>query len=130
MNCTTVQRELAAGKAGETQSDAARRHLDGCPQCARFDRRLHGARRALQEHRSPATPPPGFAAAVGRRLPQDRDLIGWAALRLLPATIGLVLLLSWLNLQQGRAFESETADPTEAVLSWVLEPTTSDGDGP
>jgi len=128
MSCGAVERELTACKAGEPTSNATRRHLDGCPHCARFDRRLRSVELAMREHRSRTTAPPGFATAVGRLLPQDRDLIGWAALRLLPATIGLLLLLSWLNLQQARTAGSETSDPTEAVLSWVLEPTMSSGD--
>ena len=60
-----------------------------------------------------------------RRLPSEENRLGWAALRLLPATLGLLLLLSWLNLRDsGSASPAETSDPIEVVLSWVLDPST------
>jgi hypothetical protein len=127
MNCRQARELLTAGR---TADRAARRHVADCGECGRFAQRLATVERALSEHHASIAPPAGFAARVQAQLPGGDDLIGWAALRLLPATLGLILLLSWLNLRTPESpAAEETADPAEAVLTWVLDPSTDLGSG-
>ncbi len=126
MNCRQARGLLTKGRAA---SAAARRHAMDCEECGRFARRLAAVERALGERHASISPPAGFAARVQAQLAGNDDLIGWAALRLLPATLGLILLLSWLNLrtpasQAVTATATATADPAAAVLTWVLDPST------
>jgi hypothetical protein len=85
--------------------------------------------RSLADHRTTVVPPAGFADRVRARLPRNDDLLGWAALRVLPATLVLIALLSWLNLRGVETVEIEAVDPTDAVLSWVLDPSSELGNG-
>ena len=125
MKCARIRRCLAAGQATHR---SVRQHLEDCADCTSFAARLGDVEQALREHRSQVIPPAGFAATVQQRLPQGNDLIGWAALRILPATLGLVLLLSWLTLRQESTVENLDTDPTDALVSWMLDPTADAGD--
>jgi predicted anti-sigma-YlaC factor YlaD len=125
MNCSRVRALLSTSAQQETPAAASqpvRRHLAQCDDCARYSERLEAVYRALGEHHGRVSPPAGFAARVRTRLPREDDTLGWAALQLLPATVGLVLLLSWLNWQQNASADEVIDDPTSAVLTWVLEP--------
>jgi hypothetical protein len=57
---------------------------------------------------------------VVARLPRTADAsFAWAALRLLPVTLALLLALAWLS---WRTAEGEPAPgPTEDVLAWVID---------
>lgn len=123
MNCRQAKALLSGS---QPESPSVRAHLADCASCAGFRQRLEAAHRGFEDHHTLVSAPPDFAARLRAALPRDEDLLGWAALRLLPATLGLVLLLSLLNWQRGDVLEDEIVDPTSAVLSWVLEPT--DGD--
>ncbi|MDH3403246.1 MAG: hypothetical protein OES32_10465 [Acidobacteriota bacterium] len=126
MNCRRARDLLTAGRA---TGGAARRHVESCADCERFARRLVAVETALGSHHAGLRPPAGFAAGVRARLPSGDGLIGWAALRLLPATLVLVLLLSWLNLRQEESVAAASEDPIAAVVGWVLDPTTEIGNG-
>jgi hypothetical protein len=124
MNCTQVRALLhAPARPGDpvASNAEARRHLANCAGCADYGRRLAEIQQALSAHHGRVTPAPGFASRVRARLPRQDDPLGWAALRFLPATVGLVLLLSWLNWQQSASSEVAVTDPTSAVLTWALE---------
>lgn len=108
---------------------AVRRHVADCDDCAHFAERLEQVERALGDDHLQVAPPIGFAGRIRARLPPDDDPLVWAALRLLPATLGLILLLSWLNFQSGETDEVELADPTAAVLTWVIDPAGQFGSG-
>jgi hypothetical protein len=45
-------------------------------------------------------PGPEFARRVVARLPQPAEVLGWAALRALPAALALALALLWLGISQ------------------------------
>lgn len=96
MSCRDFRELLSriSGPArGSDDQAALARHLEQCDDCARFARRWHELRRGLR--RSPAvTPDAGFAARVVARLPAPADPLSWAALRLLPASVALVLALT------------------------------------
>jgi predicted anti-sigma-YlaC factor YlaD len=125
MKCRRARALLHASEPQGSHAAASgglRRHLAECGDCSRHSERLEELYRALGEHRASVSPATGFAARVRSRLPQQDDALGWAALRLLPATVGLVLFLSWLNWQQSAIADETIGDPTNAVLTWVLEP--------
>lgn len=95
MDCQTLRNQLLAGDAG---SAAEAEHLAACEPCADFSRRLEAVRRHLRAP-SPAAiaPPPGFATRVVARLPRSPEVLGWAALRALPAALLLALVLAWMS---------------------------------
>jgi hypothetical protein len=89
--------------------------------------RIETARRLLRDHHADIRPDAAFADRVVARLPQaSPDLLGWAALKLLPATLLVAVVLGWLAWQAtvdpGTA---QVSSPTEDLLSWVIE----NGDG-
>jgi hypothetical protein len=99
-------------------------HLESCAACSRFARRLQAARRFFREHHGNVEPDAAFAARVAARLNGGpAEMLGWAASRLLPATLALVLVLVWFAFRaepvQQTAYE-ELA-PTDDLLSWVLD---------
>jgi hypothetical protein len=94
MDCRTVRERLVR----EPEPDAeVRIHLESCAGCAAFARRLGLARDVLRTPASALDPDPGFARRVASRLPQTSELLGWAALRALPAALALALALSWID---------------------------------
>ena len=126
MNCRRA-RTLMTGP--DANLGAVRRHVADCDDCARFVQRLEVVERALGDHHLQVAPPIGFASRIRAGLVRHEDPLTWAALRLLPATLGLVLLLSWLNFHGGGSFEAEVEDPTTAVLNWVIDPLGDLGSG-
>ena len=126
MNCRRTRRLLT--RPGGTDT-SVRRHLATCDECGRFAARLAAVERSLADHHTQVIPSAGFAGRVRARLAQSDDLLGWAALRVLPATLVLIVLLSWLNLQGVDSAEAEILDPTDAVLTWVLDPSSDLGSG-
>ncbi len=85
--------------------------------------RMDEVRRLLREHHAGVEPDPGFAQRVVARIEREpRDLLGWAALRLLPATLVLALLLVWWTVT--RTPDPATLlleSPAEDPLGWVAE---------
>jgi len=74
-------------------------HVADCPACARYAARLAAAR-AVFARESAVAPSVGFARRVVARLPSSTQVLGWAALRTLPAGIILAAALGCLGLLQ------------------------------
>jgi predicted anti-sigma-YlaC factor YlaD len=100
-----------------------RRHLEDCPACRRYVERAAAAKRYFEEHRSDAVPDAGFVARVAERVNgRTAGAIGWAAMRLLPATAVMAVILAWFAFQAAPSQEVvEAVSPTEDLLSWVLD---------
>jgi hypothetical protein len=125
-DCRRLREQLCeppAAPAGHGAPAAgwASRHLESCPDCAAFARRLELARQALAGPRSaPAIEPdPYFPARVLARIARPAELIGWAAFRALPAALGLALALAWLGL-------SAPAPPAAPPSPLLAEPPSSE----
>jgi hypothetical protein len=120
LSCAPLRARLTAGVVADA---AMLGHLRACAACARYARRLDDVRRHLRGHRLDVTPDPGFAARVAARLPHGPgELLGRAALRLLPATLALALLLAWLSWSVAPDPQSLLfVSPAESPLVWVAE---------
>ena len=78
----------------------------------------------LREHHGNVEPDAAFAARVAARLPQgSAEVLGWAASRLLPATLALALVLAWFALGAApvQPTANEDSAPTDDLVGWVLE---------
>jgi hypothetical protein len=112
------------------EATAERAHLDACPECAAFARRLMLAREVLRQPAASAEamePDASFALRVVQHLPRPADLLGWAALRALPAALALVLALLWIGVSQPPSPEfkdvlSESANPDLVLTYAALAP--------
>jgi hypothetical protein len=89
--------EAGAAPAAAAVTD----HLAGCASCSAFAARLAAYRTALPGATTDVVPGPGFSARVVARLPDDVELLGWAALRLMPAALVLALACSWYGVTHG-----------------------------
>ena len=117
MRCTEVRDRLVGG---ERASAAA--HLQGCAKCAAFARRLEEVAHGLREHHSAVAPPPAFAARVLGSLPGSPQVLGWAALRMLPATLALALvLLGWALASTPAPSSLVEQVPSDDLLSWTYD---------
>lgn len=101
------------------------RHLRDCAACARFARNAEAVRDGLRDHHAGVEPDAGFALRVRARLGgQPTELLGWAALRLLPATLAVVLVLAWFASRGtavgGAVVAGAGPDGDDDVLAWVL----------
>lgn len=117
MDHRTVRDRLTRGTAGPEEMA----HLDGCPECAAFARRLELARESFRASDAGIEPGPGFARQVVARLPQPAEVLGWAALRALPAAMALALVLFWLGISQPQSpahLLASDADP-DLLLTWA-----------
>ena len=120
MNCRSAQRRLTSEQTGDRARLEA--HLAECGDCSRLAARLDLARQALEEHHTDVTPNGAFAARVLSDLPQPSPILGWAAVRLLPAAAALLLVLSaWAWLAAPVVSELSDTSPTDDLVSWVLE---------
>jgi hypothetical protein len=122
MNCNRLRNLLVSPERPQLPEEG-RQHLEECASCGRFSERLRIARRALAEHRVDVEPDAAFASRVAARLPQGpAEILGWAAARLIPATLALALVLGWLALraEPAQVVAEETA-PTDDLVSWVLD---------
>ncbi len=99
--CRRIRRQLCATPpAAARRAAELRGHLESCPACAAFERRLAAARRELGRPLLPGRalePDAGFPARLMARLGRPADVLGWAAFRALPAALGLALALAWLG---------------------------------
>lgn len=134
MLCDDVRDRLLRAPEEASAEEAAVRHLESCPRCRRFAERLDLAHGVLagDDGRPPVRPDAGFSARVLERLPerQPTDLLGWAALRLLPPAFASALALAVWCVWATPAPEtlwSTTAETSEAVtaetdlMAWVLD---------
>ncbi len=84
---------------------------------------LEETRGALRSRHAGVVPDAGFAVRVRARLRHEpAELLGLAALRMLPVTLIILLLLSWLAFTGTPRVDTGSGDaPTDDVLAWVLE---------
>jgi hypothetical protein len=99
MDCASVREALLRGRLSEQDAGVAA-HLEACAPCARIARRIAAVRERLRAPAVPVEPDPGFPLRVVARLPQPMEVLGWAALRALPAALLLALALAWVGLSQ------------------------------
>lgn len=140
MTCPSVRDALTQASAVPQRFDrspvvapAVRDHLDRCPDCERFAERLTIARSMLAAPASEHLPGAGFAAGVQRQIrhqtangwSRSTAVLGSAALRLLPVTAALVLLLTgWAIIDTPaptRLFEQASIDPLVEWVSWSAD---------
>lgn len=91
-------------------------HLAECARCAALGARLASARAGLREHRGDHLPDPAFSARVVAALPDTTQLLGWAALRLIPAGLALALLLCWYGASHGPGLSDLLLHPDDPDL--------------
>jgi len=89
----------------------------------RLDERMREARLYFQSHHAHAVPDAGFAARVAARLaPDPAGTLGWAAMRLLPASLLLALVLGYVSVRKASANETVQTPPADDdVIAWVLD---------
>ncbi len=87
-----------------------------------IESRMEQVRLYLRGHHAGVEPDAGFADRVVARLDRPAtDLLGWAAWKLLPATLALVLVLVWFAFQVAPASEkAASTSPVDDPLAWVL----------
>ena len=118
-SCREIRDRLeSAGRSRDVEA-----HLESCAGCARFASRLDAVRDALAGHRADVEPDAGFAARVASQLRSDpADVLGWAAVRLLPATLVLLAALAWIAVQTtSTPSDLLTESPTDDLLTWVVQ---------
>jgi len=128
MNCAQVRKRLTDEQA-RTPVAGVLEHLGECPSCTRFAERLQLAEEVLRDHHSGTEPDAGFASRVVAALPtSSSDLLGWAAIRLLPATLALALVLTvWALAATPSPTSLLEQSVNEDLWSWILS---SPGGGP
>jgi|CXWL01.1.fsa_nt_gi hypothetical protein len=129
--CRQLRDRLLAGAAApDAASAGAAAHLDGCAECQAFAGRLVATRSILSTRRAEVEPTPSFAPRVVAALPDTTELLGWAALRLLPAALALALGLTCFGLLQAPSPTALLNDPSaDLLLTYAaLAPSTSPGD--
>jgi anti-sigma factor RsiW len=128
-SCREIRDRLETAEAGSRSRDVET-HLDRCAACARFASRLDAVRDALAGHQADVRPDPGFATRVAARLRHDpADVLGWAAVRLLPATLVLLAALAWIAFSTTSTPGDLLAEgPTDDLLTWVVQ--TGNGGAP
>ncbi|MBD3868819.1 MAG: hypothetical protein IFK94_11895 [Acidobacteria bacterium] len=121
MNCRNARR--AMDDPGNKRPDALSEHLAGCEDCRNLRAALDATGSMLRSRHAGVVPDGAFATRVRARLQREpAQVLAAAALRLLPVTVIILLLLSWLAFTatpQAEALQGEA--PTEDVLAWVLE---------
>lgn len=126
MSCKKTRDQLMSSTAGDRAQD----HLRSCPACREFAGRLELTRQTLEEHHGNHQPDPLFAQRVTAALPDAPDMLGWAAMRLLPATLAAALVLSawcWIATPGPGSLVDSLAEsvveeaPSDDLLAWVLE---------
>ncbi len=123
MNCQHVRKFLTS--QGSPVEPEAAQHLRNCASCRRFAERMDAVRRELRRHQTVVEPDGSFSARVLDRLaaqpsPPATELLGWAALRLLPVTLMLALLLGGWSLISGPNPETLLTSVDQDPLAWVL----------
>jgi hypothetical protein len=121
-SCREIRDRLTSAGTGDRPQEVEA-HLASCAGCARFASRLDAVREVLAGHRANVEPDASFAARVAARLRNDpADVLGWAAVRLLPATLVLLAALAWVAFQT-TATPSDllSESPTDDLLTWVVQ---------
>lgn len=121
MNCHRTREQLVANE-WDSMAAAVEAHLETCEECTRFAGRLHMAGELLGERQLDLVPDPGFASRVVAALPEPPQLLGWAALRVLPATLALALVLVGWTFWESQAPSMLVEEaPSDDLLTWVME---------
>lgn len=113
MSCREVRRTLCSGTG---RRSGVSEHLATCPDCRELSDRWQAIEGELAAPVHAVVPGPEFAARVVAALPGSTEVLGWAALRLLPGAVALALLLSWLSLTAAGSRELVFDPVDEAVL--------------
>lgn len=114
MSCNDLRDRLVAG--ARVEGDLAE-HLPGCPECRAFAERLAAVRGALRQGSPAPLPDPGFSHRVLARLPKSSEVLGWAALRALPAALVVVLALAWFSASEPPSVDTVlSAEPSPDLL--------------
>lgn len=122
MNCRKARARLVDGQTSGTVET----HVAGCAGCRAFASDLGAVREGLRRHHAGATPDPSFAGRVSSRLRTNEpvELLGWAAMRLLPLSLIAALILGWMVWDRsstvadpGLQVAVESSDP----LTWLFE---------
>lgn len=111
----TRDRLLAAPDATALPTEVAD-HLADCRDCASFAARRAALREALRREQSVHQPGADFAVRVVANLPTTTEVLGWAALRLLPAALALLVGLTFFGMQQTPPPTALLADPSADLL--------------
>jgi len=121
-SCREIRDRLESAASGDRRRDVDV-HLRDCVECARFASRLDTFRRALAEHQADVVPDAAFAGRVAARLRSDpADALGWAAVRLLPATLVLLAALAWIAFRTtATPGDLLSESPTDDLLAWVVQ---------
>jgi hypothetical protein len=115
MRCAEARDQIFAAAASTRSPDLAA-HLEGCARCAAIAGRLSSVQQGLRERRAEHLPDPAFSARVLAALPDTTQLLGWAALRLLPAGLALALLCSWYGATRGPGLTDLLLHPDDSQL--------------
>ncbi len=121
-SCTATRGLMTARASAESLPEVAE-HLAHCASCARYSLRMREVRRLAREHHARLEPDEGFRGRLAARIPASPSgvTLDWAALRLLPATLLLLCLLSWLAWQSTRNQDALAEEvPTDNLPSWFL----------
>ncbi|MCB1036607.1 MAG: hypothetical protein KDD47_22470 [Acidobacteria bacterium] len=123
MKCQRARDLLTAGPAN--QPGRLDDHLAGCPSCRLFAERMSAVRRELRSHHTAVEPDGAFSARVLSRLPgsgreRATDLLGWAALRLLPVAVVLALLLGGWSLAASPSPQTLLSSVDQDPIAWAL----------
>ena len=121
MSCDDIRNRLTSGNA---EALDVSEHLDRCDACEHYAARIGIARQLFREHHANVEPDGHFPGRVAARLHlQPASTLGWAAVRILPATFAMLLILAWLSWQATPdPASSILASPIEDPLGWVLDP--------
>ena len=121
MNCRKARRAMDDPGNSRTADLAA--HLAGCDDCRRLREALDETGSMLRSRHAGVLPDAAFATRVRARLRREpAQVLGTAALRLLPLTVLILMVLSWMAFTATPQVEQAGVDaPTEDVLVWVLE---------
>ena len=119
MRCPDARQRLFQRSTPEVDPQLAA-HLAECPQCGALAARLLAVQQGLREHQAEHTPDAGFSARVVAHLPAPTEVLGWAALRLLPAALMLALLCSWYTATAGPGLSALLLQPDDGQLLTYL----------
>ncbi len=125
MNCDETRSLLLDPRLDGATTPVLDNHLSGCGSCSAFARRFGVARELMRARQAEHRPDAYFAQRVSAAVPGDTELLGWAAARLLPATLALLIALTaWAWLSTPGPSGLVEISPTDDLLTWAIE-----GDG-
>lgn len=99
MRCQEFESRWTRGELTLDGDSKLRNHLASCPSCRRLATRTESLRQDLRALQANVEPDGGFSARVLQRIaapPDDVEILGWAAWRLVPGAMVLLAgLLAW-----------------------------------